>query len=352
MKNEDLFIKGASMMVHVQKKASCVFFAVFLMLAHGLYAQRQRPVIITLASALPRNSTWGKSLDRIAADWIRLSNGEVTLRILHQYPGSEGEYMMKLRQDKIQAAVFTSVALNSIAPEVMALSIPLFIRNNGELDAVLREVRPILDSKIEEKGLVNLAWAKAGWVKIFSRTPVRVPNDLRRLRVATSPDEKELFDAFESMRFQMVGVTISDTVQFLNSGKIDAIYQSPVSVNAYQLYRVANNMCTVNIAPFMGGILMSKIGWDRVPDRHKPALREVIRQAGLEFENSFQRSEEEAVADMRRNNIIINTITPQEEEEWYRDIGSYIPGLVEKNIFNREMYQRIVGILENYRRGR
>jgi TRAP-type C4-dicarboxylate transport system substrate-binding protein len=343
--------KGASVMVSVQKKTLCTFFAVFLTLAQGLYAQRQRPVIITLASSLPRNSTWGRSLDRIAADWIRLSNGEITLRILHQYPGSEGEYMMKLRQDKIQAAVFTSIALNSITPEVMALSIPLLIRNNGELDAVLQEVRPVLDAKIEEKGFVNLAWAKAGWVKIFSRAPVRVPNDLRRLRIATSPDEKELFDAFQGMRFQMVGVSIPDTVQFLNSGKIDAIYQSPISVNAYQLYRIANNMCTINIAPFMGGILMSRIGWDRVPDRYKPALKEVIRQAGLEFESSFQRSEEEAIADMKRNNITINTVSAQEEEEWYRDIGSYIPGLVEKNIFNREMYQRILGILENYRRG-
>jgi TRAP-type C4-dicarboxylate transport system substrate-binding protein len=148
----------------------------------------------------------------------------------------------------------------------------------------------------------------------------------------------------------MVGVSISETIQFLNSGKIDAVYQSPISVNAYQLYRVANNMCTVNIAPFMGGILMSRVGWDRVPDRHKQALREVVRQAGLEFENSFRRSEEDAVTDMRREGIIVNTVSAQEEQEWYRDIESYIPGLVEKNIFNREMYQRVLGILENYRR--
>jgi TRAP-type C4-dicarboxylate transport system substrate-binding protein len=338
-------------MAYCRKKAGFVFLILFLMLAGELYAQRQRPVTITLASSLPRNSLWGRSLDRIAAEWIRTTNGEVTLRILHQYPGSEGEYMMKLRQDKIQGAVFTSIALNSIAPEVMALSIPLFIRNNGELDTVLREVRPILDAKIEEKGFVNLAWAKAGWIKVFSRSPVRVPNDLRRLRLATSPDERELFDAFESMGFQMVGVSIPDTVQFLNSGKIDAIYQSPISANALQLYRMAGNMCSINIAPFMGGVLMSRVGWERVPERHRPALREIIRKAGLEFENSFQRSEEEAIADMRRSGITINEITAAEEEEWYRDVGGTIPGLVEKGIFNREMYRRILGILENYRKG-
>jgi TRAP-type C4-dicarboxylate transport system substrate-binding protein len=332
-----------------------VFFLMVMILMTGfqsLYAQRQRPVTITLASSLPRNSPWGKSLDRIAAEWIRITNGEVTLRILHQYPGSEGEYMMKLRQDKIQGAVFTSLALNSIAPEVMALSIPLLIRDNDELDAVLKEVRPILDAKIEQKGFVNLVWAKAGWVKVFSRSPVKTPNDLRKLRLGSSPDETELLDAFKAMGFQMVGVSIPDTVQFLNSGKIDAVYQSPIAVNSFQLYRVANNMCTVNIAPFMGGVLMSKTGWDRVPERYRAQIVELMQRTGREFESSFQRSEEEAIRDMRQSGITVNEASAGDTEEWYRDMDQRLPDLVNRNIFNKEMYDRINVILRNYRQGR
>jgi TRAP-type C4-dicarboxylate transport system substrate-binding protein len=339
-------------MMNKRKTSFLLVLVILFSLAQGLHAQRQRPVTITIASSLPRNSPWGRSLDRIAAEWGRITNAEVSLKILHQYPGSEGDYMMKLRQDKIQGAIFTSIALNSVTPEIMALSIPLFIRNNDELDMVLREVRSLIDERIEQKGFVNLVWAKAGWVKIFSRSPVRTPNDLRRLKLGTNPDEAELMDAFKAMGFQMVGVNLPEVVQFLNGGKIDAVYQSPISVDTFQLYRVANHMSTVNLAPFMGGVLMSKLGWERIPAQYRPRLLETTRQAGLDFESSFQKGEEDAIANMRQNGIIITEPSPQEQEEWYRDMGERLPDMINRGIFNKEMYDRIQVILRNYRQGR
>ncbi|GHV49187.1 hypothetical protein AGMMS49579_00860 [Spirochaetia bacterium] len=317
-----------------------------------LHAQRQRTITVNLASALPRNSPWGRTLDRIAADWIRATNGEVTLHILHQYPGSEGDYLMKLRQDKIQAAIFTSLALNSIAPEITALSIPFLIQNNDEMDAVLNEVRPLLNSRIEQEGYVNMVWVKAGWVKIFSRSPVYTPDDLRRLKLGTNPDEQELTDAFRSMGFNLVPATYTDIPQKLNSGMIDAVYYSPVAISAYQLYRVAKNMNSVNLAPFMGGILMSKNAWARIPEKYRAPLREICLKAGEDIENSFQKSEDDAVIAMRQDGLIVNVPSPAQEQEWYRDLQRYIPDLVNRNVFNKNMYDRIQVILQNYRQGR
>jgi TRAP-type C4-dicarboxylate transport system substrate-binding protein len=336
-----------------KQKSILILTVVFLFfLTQGLYAQRQRPVTITIASSLPRNSPWGRSLDRIAADWSKTTNGEVILKILHQYPGSEGDYMMKLRQDKIQGAIFTSIALNSVTPEIMALSIPLFIRNNEELDVVLDEVRPLLDERIEQKGFINLVWAKAGWVKIFSRSPVKTPNDLRQLKLGTNPDEVELLEAFKGMGFQMVGVNLPEVVQFMNGGKVDAVYQSPISVNAVQLYLVANHMNTINLAPFMGGFLMSKLGWERIPERHRSSIMEITRRAGRELEASFQKSEEDAIADMKKSGIIITEASRQDEELWYQDMAQKLPDMINRNIFNREMYERIQKILQKHRQGR
>jgi TRAP-type C4-dicarboxylate transport system substrate-binding protein len=339
------------------KKRSPWFFMFFVILfytasAGFLYGQRQRTLTINLASSLPRNSPWGRTLDRIAAEWSRTTNGQVNLHILHQYPGSEGDYLMKLRQDKIQAAIFTSIALNSVTPEIMALSIPFLIRNNEELDFVLQEVRPTLNARIEEAGYINMALVKAGWVKIFSRSPVYTPNDLKRLKVGTSPDEPELLDAFRTMGFQMVRVSLTDVTQRLNSGMIDAIYQSPISVSAFQLYRVAKHMSTVNLAPFMGGVLMSKNAWSRIPAQYQGPLLEIVRQAGTEIENSFQRSEEEAIANMRQNGVIINQASPLQEDDWYREINRHLPDLVNRNVFHRGMYERIQVILRNYRERR
>jgi TRAP-type C4-dicarboxylate transport system substrate-binding protein len=306
-------------------------------------------VEIKLASPLPRNSDWGIILDRIAAEWYQVSNGDVILSVTHQRPGSEEQYLQWLRQNRFQAAVFTSSALYSIAPEIMALSIPFLIRNNDEFEAVLGEVRPILDSKIEEKGFKNLAWAKAGWVNIFSRSPVFSPDDLRRLKLATNPGDKRFADAFKALGFQLVGVSLSDVPAFLLSGRIDAIYQSPIAVQASSIYKEARNMSSINLAPFMGGILMNRQGWESIPERYRQRLQEIVRGAGREFEDSFQRREEEAIAAMRSDGIIYNEITPQMEQVWLEDMNSRIPGLVDRNVFNKDMYLRIQEILRRYR---
>jgi TRAP-type C4-dicarboxylate transport system substrate-binding protein len=309
-------------------------------------------VEIKLASSLPRDSDWGIILDRIAADWQRVSNGEVRLNVLHQRAGTEDEYLRGLRQNRFQAAVLTSSALNNEVPEIMALSIPFLIRNNDEFDAVLAEVQPILDAKIEEQGYRSLAWIKAGWVKIFSRSRVSVPNDLRRLKVGTSPGDKKFNDAFKAMGFQLVGTPLTDIPTFFNSGRIDAIYQSPIAVQASSLYKMANHLLSLNLAPFMGGILMSRQSWESIPERYREPLREIVRRAGKEFEASFYRREAEAVAFMRKNGLIYNEIGPREEQLWLDDISSRVPALVDRNVFDKAMYLKARDILERYRGSR
>ncbi|MDR3147140.1 MAG: TRAP transporter substrate-binding protein DctP [Treponema sp.] len=313
-------------------------------LAGGLGA-----VEIRLASPLPRNSDWGVILDRIAAEWHEVTNGEVVLNISHQRPGSEDQFLQWLRQNRFQAAVFTSQAFYSIASEIMTLSAPFLIRNNEEFDAVLQEVRPLLDAKIEERGFKALAWVKGGWVMIFSRSLVRSPNELRRLKVGTNPGDQKLSDAFKALGFQMVGASLSDLPTFLMSGRIDAFYQSPIAVQASSLYKEARYLSSLKLAPFMGGVLINRQGWASIPERYRERLHEIVRRAGLEFEASFQRREAEAIAAMRQDGVIYTELSPDMEREWFVDIDSRMPALLDRNVFNKEMYQRIEEILERYR---
>jgi TRAP-type C4-dicarboxylate transport system substrate-binding protein len=311
-----------------------------------LLAGRVGAVEIKLASSLPRNSDWGIILDRIAAEWYQATNGEVVLNILHQRPGSEEEYLRQLRQDRFQAAVFTSNGLYNIAPEIMALSIPFLIHNNEEFDAVLREVRPILDAKIEENGFKNMVWVKAGWVKIFSRSPIFVPDDLRKLKLASDSGTSKISDAFRRMGFQLVDASMDKVPVFLTSGRIDAMYQSPISIQATQIYKVARHMSSVNLAPCMGGVLMNRQGWGRIPERYRDQLQEIIRRAGMEFEESFYRREAQAIDLMIKDGVILNQAVDQ---IWLDDIGPRIETLVNDNVFDKPMYLRIQGILQRHR---
>jgi len=77
------------------KKNATIFLA-FLVLIFSAptvaFAQRGGragdAIEIRVASPLPRNSDWGRTLDRIAGEWARVTNNTVRPRIIHD--GLEG----------------------------------------------------------------------------------------------------------------------------------------------------------------------------------------------------------------------------------------------------------------------
>jgi TRAP-type C4-dicarboxylate transport system substrate-binding protein len=327
--------------------------AVLLLLGMGnpgmLFAQRK--LTIKLASMVPENTPWGAALNEMSKEWARVSGGTVELRVYHNgVLGGEESVLSQLRLNQIQGAVFTSAGLSLIDREIMTLSAPFFIRNDAELARVLRDLKPDLEGKINEKGFFTLAWAKSGWVKIFSRREVFVPNDLKRQKLATSPESPELSQAFKTMGYQMVPVSMNDILVSLNSGMIDAVYQSPALVGGMQIFGIAKNMASINIAPFMGGIILNGRAWQRIPDAYKPGLMEVSRRIADDISNSISRLEGDVIKTMTSYGLKINQISPEQEQIWYADVERAMPNLLGVT-FDRELYQKIDRILQQYRSG-
>ena len=318
-----------------------------------LFAQRK--ITIKLASLVPENTAWGAAINRMAADWAQATNGEVEVIVYHNAAaGDEPEVLRKLKINQLQAAVFTSMGLNALMPEVMAVSYPFLIRNDAEMEAVMSKIKPDLDAKIQQTGFVTLAWARAGWIKFFSKTPVLVPDDLRKIKLATGAEDLQMIQAFRIMGYQMVPININDLMVSLNSGMLDAVYQSPIYAAGNQVFGIAKNMAGINVAPFMGGILINNTAWRRIPDKYKGKLLEICKQIEREIEASIAGLEAEAISTMVKYGLKINELDSSQMQEWYDDTVKYENRLVGSNspVFNREYYQKINAILSDYRRGR
>ncbi|MDR2797459.1 MAG: TRAP transporter substrate-binding protein DctP [Treponema sp.] len=349
--------KGNKMQKTEASKGTFCFIggiAVLVLLGMGnpmaLFAQRK--VTIKLASMAPENTPWGAALNRMSKEWATVSKGEVELRVYHNgVAGGEADVLRKLKLNQIQGVVLTSAGLNLIDPEIMTLSTPFLIRNDAELARVLRDLKPVLEEKINRQGFFTLAWAKSGWIKIFSRREVFVPQDLKRQKLATSPETPEMSQAFKIMGYQMVPVMTSDLLVSLNSGMIDAVYQSPLLVGGMQLFGITKNMASINIAPFMGGIVLNQQAWRRVPEAYKPELIEVSRRIAEDISDSITQLETSMIKTMTSYGLKVNQISPEQEQAWYADVEKAMPALLDTT-FNRELYQKIHDILQQYRNGR
>jgi TRAP-type C4-dicarboxylate transport system substrate-binding protein len=300
---------------------------------------------------VPENTDWGSALNRMAKEWHDASNGQVELIVYHNgvVGGDEADIKRKLDLNQIQAAIFTSMGLGLISPEVMTLSAPFLIRNDTELDMVLAQIKSDLETGINKKGYFTLCWAKSGWVKVFSKTPVFVPADLKRLKLGTSEDTPQLNQAFKEMGYQLVPVDFNSVLVSLNSGMIDAIYQSAISAGAFQLFGLAKNMTLLNIAPFMGGIVMNQKAWRSIPDEYKPKLLAIAKQIETEIGGAVVKLESDAIKAMTGYGLIVNKLSSEQEQLWYSDIEKSMPSLLDRGVFDRVLYEKINKSLQSYR---
>jgi len=310
-----------------------------------VFAQR----IIKIASMVPENTAWGGALNRMAAEWTQACSGQVVFQIFHNgVAGAELDVLRKLKLNQIQGAVFSSVGLAAISQEVMTLSVPFMIRTDDELDVVLSSAKDDLERLMTSKGFQVLAWARAGWVRVFSKAPVHVPADLKRMKLGTIAGQNELMQAFKTMGYQMIPVDITEMVISLNNNMIEAVYQSPLIVAGNQVFGVTKNMMNLNVAPIMGGLVMNTPAWRSIPDRFKPAILEIGKKIEKEMDLSIIALEKEAIDTMKSYGLVINDLTPAQIQTWYDDSERAIPGLL-GSTFNRDLYNRFNTILRNYR---
>jgi len=332
-----------------------LFALVLVFSVAPLYAQRrQNTIVIRLASPVPENTPWGYFLNQIANDWSRITSGLVELRIFHGgTAGNEKDVVRNLRTNQLQAAVLSTYGLYEISPEVMTLSSPFLIRNDEELDLVLGEVREGIEKKISDAGFYTLAWARVGWVRFFSKQPVFTPDDLKRQRLGTNADQAEMNRAFREMGFQMIDVARHDILVALNSNMVDAVFSSPVAVGSTQIFGLARNMASINIAPFIGAIVFNQHrgAWRAVPDRYKPLLIDSIRRHEATLDIAIRQLEDDLISTMGNHGLTTNQLTPEQEQLWYDEAARALPRLL-GTLFDRELFGRIEAILKEHRNRR
>jgi TRAP-type C4-dicarboxylate transport system substrate-binding protein len=321
-----------------------------MMLPSSASAQR-RKLTVKLVSLVPENTPWGSLLNRMAREWSVASGGEVELVIYYNVKSSEADVLRQLNMNQIQAAMMSTFGMKLINPPIMTLSCPFLIRNNEELDLVLDALKPELEKGINDKGYFTLAWSKIGWVRFFSKNPVFVPADLKKQKLGTSDSEPELLDAFKAMGYQMSPVAMNQILVSLSGGMIDAVYQSPVNAGGLQIFGLAKNMASIQVAPFLGSIIMNQRTWRAIPEKYRPELLRITRKVEEELDASIQSLEAEVIQTMVKYGLVINTVSPEQEQVWYEDVNRTMPSLV-GTIFDRELYGRIEALLRTHRAGR
>jgi TRAP-type transport system periplasmic protein len=254
---------------------------------------------LRMAANVPTNSPWDLGLQRMTAEFDRASGGRVriafspTARV-----ATESDIIQKMRLG-IDGALLTSYGLAELYSDSLALSMPSFIRNDKEFDAVLSAVAPLIKSKLGDRYVV-LALSKGGWVRYFSKSPILYPSDLAKIRISLEPNQEKEIRLMQSVGARVVAGTTADFLLQINSNAVDVACVSPIFAATLwsQLRGRIAYMSSFKVAPFMGAIVFNKSSWDKVPAELRPRLERVIVEQAVKIGLDSAQLETEAIASL------------------------------------------------------
>jgi TRAP-type C4-dicarboxylate transport system substrate-binding protein len=172
------------------------------------------------------------------------------------------------------------------------------------------------------------------------------------MKIASSTEATDMNTVFKTMGFQIIEADWSDVGNKLNAGTVAAVYQQPAAVAAYQLQSILKNMLSINIAPVMGGMVLNQVTWKKIGDlnpRYQQELLNVTRKLANDFDSSLTKTVSDAVQTMTRSGLKLNRATAAQEQMWITEVERATANLL-GTTFDRDLYQRISGILTRVRR--
>jgi TRAP-type transport system periplasmic protein len=155
-----------------------------LLLLCMLDARAAETYVFKFATLAPAGSTWMNIIDDWARQVEKDSRGRLTFKM---YPGGvagdETDVLQKIRFGQFHGGAFTGYGIGHVYSRARVLEMPFLFRNTAEIDHVRRHFMPEIESGFRSSGFELLGWMETGFIRFFSRTPIRNLDDLRQHRI-------------------------------------------------------------------------------------------------------------------------------------------------------------------------
>ncbi|NJD62844.1 MAG: C4-dicarboxylate ABC transporter substrate-binding protein [Deltaproteobacteria bacterium] len=326
--------------------------AVLLFLVLAVSSAHAAPMIVKMATLAPEGSSWYRVLQEMGESWKKASDGTVTLRI---YPGGvvgdEDAMIRKMRVGQLQAAAITGIGLAYLDRGFYALHVPMMYASDEEFDYVRDRISPLLEKRLEEKGLVVLNWGDAGWVRFFAQKPFTRPAEVKAMKLFVWGMDTTLVQLYKETGFQPVPLSAVDILPGLQTGLINAFDTTPLAALAFQWFGLAPNMADVRWAPLTGATVIDRKAWLKIPEGTRTKILEASRVAGLRLRGEIRRLNEDAIQVMVKNGLKIHHVPPDAQAEWRKIVEDVYPR-IRGSIIPAEMFDAARKYRDEYRASR
>ena len=317
-----------------------------LLLGLPVHAQEYTIKFATLA---PEGSTWLRVMREFDKAIREQSGGRLGFKMYAGgVAGDEKDVIRKIRLGQYQSGGFTGVGLGEVAKEVRIMDSPFLFKNYDEVDFIVDKFDKNFEQSLEDGGFVLLGWAEVGFVYIYSDRPVSSPDDLKSMKVWMWEGDPIAQAAFQAIGVSPIPLSITDVMTSLQTGMIDAVYNSPLALIALQWFTRVKYMMGDPLADSQGAVIISKKVYDGLPKDLQDILiangRKYFRQLTL----ASRAENAKAIETLKQKGIQV-TMPPKEVAAKFEETGRRARASLVGKLYPQQFLDEIQNALQSYR---
>ena len=231
------------------------------------------------------------------------TNGRIKFQM---FPGSvlggEKEMIEQTQVGAIQLLRTSLGPVGPVVPEVNVFNMPFVFRDPAHMRKVIDG--PIGQEMLDKISaspakLVALAWMDGGSRSLYTKKPVRKPEDLKgqKIRMMGNP----LFvDTMNAMGGNGISMGYGEVFTAIQTGVVDGAENNPptlLTANHYQAgakyYTQTNHLIIPEI------LVMSKVAWDKLTPADQALFKKLGREAQMEQRELWDKYTVDAVAKLK-----------------------------------------------------
>jgi TRAP-type C4-dicarboxylate transport system substrate-binding protein len=322
-----------------------------LLVASALPVVAADPAVVKAATIAPKGSIYHRALQEMGEAYRQAAPQSRFIVYTDGIQGTEADTVRRMRVGQLDISMITVVGLTEIDPAVAALQyMPMMFRSWEELDYVRDHLKASLEAKLAAKGFVVLIWGEGGWVQIFTREPIKHPEEFKRAKIFAWSGDVVQAGVMKNLGYHPVPIPIADILPSLETGMVDTVPVAPLWALVGQFDRVTKYMLRVNWVPIVGATVMRKQTYDAMSPAARAALTAAAAKATSTLRMHRAGLDDEAIRAMEARGLKVQAMSPELEREW-RTLGERAWPQMRGTMVPAETFDRVRELLDEYRKG-
>lgn len=272
---------------------------------------------LRFGTAASEKTPWGKATGTFQQKLAEKSNGTLTLNVF--YSGSLGDEQEMTRQmvkGRLDGAMVSASPIALALPEFNLTSQPFIYASTEQRHCVEDEYfSDIFDARLRRAGLVPLSWVELGNNILFSQKELRVPEDMKGLKLRT-PATKSAVTFMEKTGAAAVPSGVSDIMPNLKTGAVNAADTVAIFGVAIGVPDLAPYVLKTNHVSSSGALAVSARTWQSLSEEEQGWLKDAAMESFPGLREQVAATEAGLLSKAEASGATVHELTEEEQALW------------------------------------